>query len=724
MTSRTSGGRAAAGFVALGCVGFIASAPVAAQEQGEPTRLEGVTVTDTAIEEGYQAETVTSPKSTAPLVDTPRVVNVITEDVLADTASFSLEDALRTVPGITLGAGEGGTASADIPLIRGVDATGDVFVDGVRDIGSQSRETFAVERVEVFKGPSSAFGGRGAAAGGINMVSKLARKGNVLGVTLTGGTDDFKRITLDANQELSDGASVRLAALWHDADVAGRDAVFSERWGFAPSVTFYPVDSTHVTMGFYHYETDGIPDYGLPLTGSFGTVRRPADTDPDNFYGLLSRDFQKTNVDSGTLQIEHEFGGGWVLSNTARYSDAVNDYIVTNPDDSKGNVANGLVWRGVKSRNSHSQSFANNLNLSGVFETGSILHSVSFGAEYSNSDSSNLAYDVDTGESDCAVEGFGNYNCTTLDDPDPTDPWDGSVTPRDTPSLASAEDFSLYAFDTITIVPQFLLNGGVRWTSFSAEASGSGRGGPYEAENSADFFSWQGAAIFKPSEQTSLYFSYANAKTPPGTTVGEGAENLGGNNALQEPETTENWEVGAKAELLDGGLSLTGAVFQVDRKNVIENDPIAGPIPLANAARIRGFELGASGRAGPVTIFAGYTFLDSELRDESDDDGNVLPQTPKHNFTATASVEVTPQFTVGGGAYHSSKRFADTGNLIWADGYWRFDLNASYQVTDELGVRVNVQNVGDERYIKKIRNPHFAVPAEGRQALISLIYRR
>lgn len=719
-------GRAVASFVALGCIGFIASAPAAAQEESGATRLEGVTVRDSAVEEGYKADAISSPKATAALVDTPRTVNVITQDVLEDTASFSFEEALRTVPGITLGAGEGGVASADIPLIRGVDATGDVFVDGARDIGSQTRETFAVERVEVFKGPSSAFGGRGAAAGGINIVSKLAKRGGFANATLTAGTDDFKRISVDVNQQFGESIAFRVAGLWHDADTPGRDAVHNERWGIAPSLTWFAGESTRATLAYYHYETDGIPDYGIPLTSRNqlpGGVRLPAETDPDNFYGLLSRDFQRTNVDSATFIVEHDFGNGWVLTNTARYSDAINDYIVTNPDDSAGNVVNDLVWRAIKSRSSNSESFADALNLSGVFETGGIGHSISIGAEYSVADSSNLGYTVDTGDRTCPASELANYNCTTLDSPDPSDPWNGSVTHTGTPSIARAEDFSLYAFDTITIVPQLLLNAGVRWTTYSASGEGVSRGTPFEVESSSDFWSWQGALIFKPTEQTSLYFSYANSKTPPGTTVGEGAENLSATNELYEPQATENWEIGGKAELLDGALLLSAALFQVDRKNIIQNDPVAGPTDVFSAARLKGFELGVNGRAGPVSVFAGYTYIDSELRDGSANEGKKLPQTPEHNFSGTVSVQVTPQFKIGGGAYHASKRYADAANLIWADGYWRFDANATYDVNDHIGVRLNVQNVTDERYFTKLRNPHFAVPADGRRALVSLILR-
>ncbi|CCA92021.1 TonB-dependent siderophore receptor [Novosphingobium sp. PP1Y] len=728
--TRITGGQAAASFVALSCVGFIATAPVqvSAQEaKDQPVRLEGVSVTESAIEEDYGADRVQSPKSTAPLIDTPRTVNVITTDVLKDTASFDFADALRTVPGITLGAGEGGVASADIPLIRGVDATSDTYVDGARDVGSQTRETFAVERIEVFKGSTGAFGGRGSAGGAINIVSKMPRDGNFANADVTVGTDDFKRVAVDVNQKLAEKLAVRINGMWHDADVAGRDAVFNKRWGIAPSVTWGIGTETTATLSYYHYETDDMPDYGIPITsrGQLDGVlpegsRRPADTDYDNFYGLADRDFQKTKVDSVTFQFQHDFGRGWVLSNTARWSRVRNDYIVTNPDDSKGNVANGLVWRGVKSRNSLNQSLVNNLNLAGRFKTGGIEHSIAMGFEMSASDTDRYSYSVDTGDSTCAS--LADYNCTTLDNPNPSDPWTGTITLNpDSGVLTRAEDYSFYAFDTVTIIPQLLVNGGVRWTSFNIRASGSSRGVPYSVDKKTDFWTWQGGVVFKPVENASIYFSYADSATPPGADVGEGANAVSGTNANYEPQTMENWEVGAKADLLGGALSLTAAAFQIDRSNIRDFNPETGDqMIIANKARIKGFEVGASGRVGPVSLLAGYSYTDSSLRDSSADNGNALPNTPKHNVALTSTVDVTDRFSIGGGAYHASKRYADTANLIEADGYWRFDANAGFRFNENFSVKLNLRNLTDKRYVTKLRNPHFAVPSAGRQALVTL----
>ncbi len=735
MKHNRAGASRASNYLAIGCVGFIASAAAPALAQGEqPTQLEGMTVTDSAVVDGYRAEQV-SPKATAPLVDTPRTVTVITEEVLEDTASFSLEDALRTVPGITLGAGEGGVASADIPFIRGIDATGDVFVDGLRDVGSQTRDVFALESLEVAKGPNSAFGGRGTAAGAINLVSKKARAGNFGSGQVTVGTSDMIRVTGDVNAQIADKLAVRMVGMFQDSEVPGRDYVFNDSWGVLPSISWGVGTPWVATLSYYHFETDAIPDYGIPLTSRDqlpGGVRLPADVDRDNFYGLLSRDFQETKTDAVTFEFNGPLTDGLILSHAMRYSRNRNNYIVTNPDDSKGNVVNGFVWRGVKSRNSTSESYVSNTNLSAMFDTGSISHSLSGGFELAVTDSFNQNYSVDTGDNSCPAEEFLNFNCTTLASPDATDPWTGTIG-LGSPNRDEAEEYSFYLFDTITLVPQLLLNAGVRWTNFSADASGVSRGTPFTASNSGSFWTWQAGIVYKPSESTSIYASYADSKTPPGTTVGEGAVDLSANSATLRPQTFENWELGAKAELFGGNLLLTGAVFQIDRGNVLQI--VADTVDSFEAARLRGIELGAAGQIGPVSLTVGYTYVDSELRQDAaseDNDptndadsnvGNVLPQTSKHNFSATAKWQVTPQFSIGGGAYAQSKRFADAGNLISSDGYVRFDANAQYDLNEMFSIRVNVQNIGDERYITKLRNPHFAVPAAGRQGLITLTAR-
>jgi catecholate siderophore receptor len=206
---------------------------------GNAISLGATSINGEAVEStDYKTERASSSKYTAPLVDTARSVTVVPQQVLKDTAAVSLQDALRTVPGITFGAGEGGNPQGDRPFIRGFDAQGDTYIDGVRDTGAQTREIFDIESIEVSKGPNSAMGGRGSAGGSLNLVSKMPKANDFTDGSFTYGTDQTRRYTLDVNRKFLDDAAFRLNLMSHEQNVAGRDAVNYDRWGVAPSVTF------------------------------------------------------------------------------------------------------------------------------------------------------------------------------------------------------------------------------------------------------------------------------------------------------------------------------------------------------------------------------------------------------------------------------------------------------------------------------------------------------
>ena len=380
----------------------------------------------------YNVEKSASKKYTAPLLDTPRSVTVVPQQVIKDTGALTLQDALRTVPGITFGAGEGGNPTGDRPFIRGFDAQSDTYVDGVRDTGAQSREVFNLEQIEVSKGPNSAFGGRGSAGGSLNLISKTAKQDNFTDAGFTWGSDQTRRTTLDVNRMIGDNAAFRLNLMKHDAHVAGRDEVSVSRWGVAPTVTFGFDTPTRATLSYYHLSTDDMPDYGLPLTNvnrSKANPSKPALVDRDNFYGLKDRDYRKSTTDSGTFRIEHDLNDNLTLSNSTRLVRTTLDYIVSNPDDSRGNVANGYVYRSAKSRNSTSKGWVNQTDLTARFDTGSIEHTLVTGVEISNVGVHNRPYVVTpgTGDNTCTPAHLASGDCTSLYNPSPKDAWTGSI---------------------------------------------------------------------------------------------------------------------------------------------------------------------------------------------------------------------------------------------------------------------------------------------------------
>ncbi|WP_095148482.1 TonB-dependent siderophore receptor [Pseudomonas sp. Irchel s3a18] len=723
--------------------------------------LDATSVTGEAQEStSYQVEKASSPKYTAPLIDTPRSVTVIPQQVLKDTGALNMQDALRTVPGITFGAGEGGNPQGDRPFIRGFDAQGDTYLDGVRDTGSQSREIFAVESIEVSKGPNSAIGGRGAAGGSINLVSKKAHLGDSLDGGFTWGSDQTQRYTMDGNYQFNDTAAGRLNLMSHESNVAGRDSVDYDRWGVAPSLAFGLGTDTRVNLDYYHLESNDTPDSGIPYTvpASGKTADRTksnpdkpyAGGDSSNFYGLTDRDFRKTRTDTATFAIEHDLSDALTVKNTLRHGSSMQDYILTQPDDSKGNVNNGTVWRRANTRVSNTDTTTNQTDLFGDIYIAGFKNSFSTGIEFSREESEKSSYNVNTdtvpggsANSNCTPSMIGapsGYNCTSLSNPTPSDPWNGAISRNYAGTDTKANTRAIYAFDTLELSQQWLVNMGLRYDHFNTkyrtyDASGATlvtKGNAAKGEDTSEFITGQFGVIYKPAENGSIYASYATSATPPGNFVGEGMEgnslpgttDRAGNllNSDMEPETTKNYEIGTKWDLLNDRLSLTADIFRTEKDNArVQVDSTT--YENAGTTRVQGIELSATGKlTDKWQVFAGYAYMDSEQVDGgpmSVTDGNELPNTPKNSASVWSTYQVTPKLTVGGGAFYVDDVFGSVANTTMVDSYVRYDAMAAYKLTKNIDLQLNVQNLTDETYYDKAFSTHFANQAAGRTALLS-----
>jgi len=586
----------------------------------------------------------------------------------------TLEDALRTVPGITFGAAEGGNPIGDRPFIRGFDSQGSIYVDGVRDLASQSREVFAIDSVQIVRGSDSTLGGRGSAGGTINIVTKKPELDNFGSLQASYGNADYKRVVADLNVKLSDMAAFRIEGLWHDQDVAGRDAIYSRRWGVAPSATLGLGTSTRLTASYYYLESHALPDSGMPYlytldnapgtgevhTGpAIGTVTtmggQTGYVDRSNFYGLASRDFRDTTTHQAQIRVEHDFGG-LTLRNTARYTYNDQAYIFTLPDDSKNNVygstttnaagqftSGGYVWRRANTRYGYSESIIDQTDLYGKFMTGGIEHSIAVGTEFAWEKSRRGTLSVSSGfglNPRCTTASLARYYCTSLFTPNPYDPWVNYAS--DTSSVQTpivrnpgyaeiqndARTISVYGFDSITLDPRLILNVGLRFDRFTSVAQpgvATGNTPRERIERTDNLVNGQVGLVFKPTAETSLYASYATAATPPNALLGEGREDNGTIPGRRDPaaltvdslkvQKTRSFEIGAKASLFDERLSLGLAGFQTDIRNarVIDADQ---NVSFIGKTRVRGIELSVNGEVLPGwTVFGGYTLLDAEIVD-------------------------------------------------------------------------------------------------------------
>ncbi|WP_219232592.1 MULTISPECIES: TonB-dependent siderophore receptor [unclassified Pseudomonas] len=730
----------------------MSAAQLAQADQTEPLSLGTTTVTGDAVEGDYKVEQAQSSKYTAPLRDTPRSVTVVPQQVLKDTNSLNLQDALRTVPGITMGAGEGGNPTGDRPFIRGFDSQSSMYLDGVRDTGAQTRELFAVEAVEVVKGSDSAMGGRNSAGGSINLVSKKAHLGNSLDGGFTWGSDQTQRYTLDGNYQFNETTAGRLNLMSHENNVAGRDAVNNDRWGLAASLAFGLGTPTRVFLDYYHMENDDLPDSGIPYslnTGSSGTRTsanpdKPTDGgDSSNFYGLKGRDFSKGRADISTIAVEHDLSDNLTVKNTLRHGSSMQDYIWSQPDDSKGNILNDQVFRRANQRVSNTTSTVNQTELFGETVIAGFKNNFSFGVELGRENVDRSGYTLPgTSAGTCTPALVASGDCTSLSNPNPNQAYTGTITRNYYGTDTDADTRALWAFDTLELTQQWLLNMGLRYDYFDTSAKTSAATGVTKIEDTSEFITGQLGLVYKPVENGSIYVSYATSATPPGSTLGEGAEPNGLNDGNgtsgsirsdMEPEETTNYEIGTKWDLLDNRLSLGAAVFRTEKDNA---RVLTSNFTYENVGKTRvdGYELTATGRlTRKWNVFAGYSYLDSELVEGgavgnragavtsavNPDNGNQLANTPNHAFSLWTTYDVTDKLAVGGGAFYVDEVYGNTANTLMVDSYWRYDAMASYKVNKHLDFQINVQNLTDETYYDKAYGAHYANQAAGRTALLS-----
>ncbi|QJB47729.1 TonB-dependent siderophore receptor [Acinetobacter sp. NEB149] len=684
-------------------------------------------------------------KFVAPLLDTPKSVSVISKQLIEDTQVTTLSDALRTVPGITLGAGEGGNPNGDRPFIRGYNSESSMYVDGVRNATSQNREMFAVEQVEVTKGSASAMGGAGTTGGSINMISKVAKAGDFLEGSVAGGTDNYQRITLDGNKDFGNGIAARVAVMGHHNEKAGqKNGAEYKRAGIAPSIVFGLDTPTRATLSYYYLKSDDTPDSGVPYkydAAKKATVGKPVDVKQGIYYGLLSRDFQKQENQIGTIKLEHDLTDNLTLSNTAVYSSAKNDYLWTQPDDSKGNVLNDKVWRRINSRITDTNIFTDQLALTGKFNTGAFKHSFNIGAEYSDQKSDKGNYltsypgypGTTTGgfNSDCAIS---DAWCTSLTNPDSRDQWLGSSAANKNLTTTTTETTSVYLLDNIEFSPQWLLDLGLRWDKFDTKQTTNATGD--SIENNTDFLTYQAGLIFKPVESGSIYASYATSANPVGVDGGDGSEAIGQAYMDLDPEESRTFEIGTKWDVLNERLSLTAAVFRTEKQNTrIQLD--AATYTNGGETQVDGLELGVNGQiTDKWAVSAGYTYLDSETVNpgpscnrqgvctpDNPAKGKQMQNVPKNSATLWTTYAVTPALTLGAGAVAMDKVYGDAANTKWVPGYVRYDAMARYNVNENVDLQLNVNNLSDERYFTKAYASHYATEAEGRSAVLAVNFK-
>ena len=668
-----------------------------------------------AVEVTGRMPSVSSPKYTEPLRDIPQTITVIPKAVMEEQGAVTLRDVLRNVAGITFQAGEGGVPAGDQMTIRGFSARTDMFIDGVRDFGGYSRDAFNLEQVEVTKGPSSSIAGRGSTGGSINQVTKAPQLGASYDGAIGVGNAAYKRSTLDINQPLpglGSNTAFRLNAMWTDTDVPNRNEVGSERWGVAPSLGFGVGTPTRLTLSYLHLAQDNLPEYGLPWV--------PANTNPQleqysngippvdqsNFYGLNTRDYEKTNTDVATVSFERDFSSQLTFRNLTRYGQNDRDSVITAPRFASVNTST-VINRQLQSRDMVDEIVSNQSTANIRLQTGKLHHAIASGIEFTRETSENFARTGPTAPT------------TDLFNPNPNDPYPGPITRTGASTKGTADTASAYAFDTVSF-GQWELSGGLRFDHFNAETEAVAVGGvvtPFERTD--DAVSWRAGAVYKPRPNGSIYLGY-------GTSFNPSAEGLALSAAtvVLDPEETRSIEAGTKWDLMQERLSVTSAIFRTEKTNartpgVNPGDP---PTVLAGEQVVNGFELGITGRiARNWSAIASFALMRSDIAASNTPTelDNALALTPEKTLSLWTTYDLPRNITVGGGVQYMDSVFRNATNTASVPSYWLLNTVVSYAVNQNLTLRLNGNNMTNEEYVDRVGGGHY-IPGAGRTVFVTL----
>ncbi len=653
-----------------------------------------------------------SPRYTEPLVDIPQTINIIPRQVIEQQSAQSLSDVLRNVTGLTMAAGEGGSAGGDNLVLRGFSARNDIFVDGVRDINPQTRDPFNMEQVEVVKGPQSAFAGRGSAGGTINLVSKTANLNRALGASLMFGNANQKRATADLNTPvkfLGERTALRLNMMYTDGDVPGRNAVTNNRWGIAPTLNFGVGTANRLTLGYYKLKQKNLLDLGIPWVPATNNALeayrdQPAPVPRETYYGLRNRDNEYLGTDMGTIRYEHDFADDVTFRNQFRYSNNLRNSGSTPPRFVSNDSTE--ISRQYRAWHAEDSTIDNQTDIRARFKTGAISHALVGGAALTRE-----------GNTRRTLSATGTSN-TTLLNPNPDDVFTGSITMGPNIGKIVGKTQSLFLFDTVRFGKHWEATGGVRWERFDVDGVNTSLARVARIDKMANA---RAGVIYKPTERGSVYVSY-------GTSMSPSLEGLSYNTVTTEipPEKTYTVEMGTKWDLSRQRLLLSSAYFEVRKDNartpgVSPDDP---PQILDGRQRVNGFEVSLNGAiTRNLRVLGGYTFMNSKIQNSStaSEVGKFFSNTPRNSATTWVTYQYK-KLTVGGGPRFMGQRYGNNTNTRKVDSYWTLDLMSSYPIHRYLELRFNATNLNNAYYFERLGGGHL-VPGWGRSIMGTFAFR-
>lgn len=587
------------------------------------------------------------------------------------------------------------------------------------------RDISGIQSVEILKGPKAALFGRGEPGGTINLITKRPTFKTAGALRFTAGRFEQYRGDVDVDLALSEKVGVRLVGFYEDAE-SFRDTIETQRFGFFPSIAFRPSDRTHIVYELEYSEQEVPFDRGVvAINNELGAV--PIET----FLGEPGNGPNETRVFGHQLEIQHDFNDNWSALIGANYRDTSLEGFDTAATLSGGRQFLFRDGENLSRERRFRQYDAEYLvirgEITGEFDTAGLRHRVLIGMDYDEFDNDQLFL---------RARG-GSIGTRLLTDPGVAqelqvinvfNPVYGQF-PLPNPTtvlldrLDTQSSFGVFVQDQISLTDRLDIRLGFRFDDFDQSLGG--------AEQSDSRISPQFGAVYRVSDNVSVYASY-----------GQGFRQLLAADAAGngfDPNTTTSIEAGVKFAMLDGALEGTATLFQVEQDNILTVDDAFNATAVGEA-KSRGFEFDLNGAlTESLSLFLSYAYTDAATENEFFDANfgvtipadTALVNIPDHQLALQLANDFSTQripLRVGGGLLYVSERSGQFGDFFGQGafnlpGYVTLRAFAEYDVLDAVSVRVDIDNITDEKIYLNSFASLWVQPGAPRTWRLSATYR-
>ncbi|MFG0770491.1 TonB-dependent siderophore receptor [Vibrio plantisponsor] len=629
--------------------------------------------------------------------ETPQAISVIEQEELEQRGVTSLGQALRYASGVVTETKGGAVTMYDNFYIRGfrIDQT---YYDGLvlqylKGWNLQPQiDPFAMQRVEVFKGPTSVLYGSMPPGGMVNTIAKSPQSENHTEVSASTGSRNLTQATLDTTGQFGDSnVSYRLIAKARKQD-GQVDGTEEERYLIAPSIDWQATENTLINLNMY-YQND--PAMGMNSSLPLAAITNGT-TSASTFAGDTNWSHFEREIMMLGYKIQHQFNDDWRFLQNLRYTDASLYQENTYHSASGFNESTGMLSRNIYTTEEDYEGLVVDNQLSGIVNWGSVEHNLLLGLDYQtlNGDSAYKEYST----SDSGFYQFNIYNANNhlLNRSNVSEVYVGN-------DEVSVEQLGTYFQDQL-LWNQWVFIAGGRFDNYKSTNNFSG------SNSQADHneFSYRVGALYQFDSGISPFVNFATSFSPVA-----GVDSKFGKPF--EPEVGEQVELGVKYVSADMSKQLTTSLYRIIKSNMVVTDPTSANYQdevQVGEVRSQGVEVEGRWWLMPNwDVSANYTYADVEVTEDSANglQGTTPIYVPKHSATLWSTYNVEQGALRGvrvsaGGRYVGQMYMDATNTQGKVPSYIVADLSLGYdlsEISDSLaGASADLisSNLFDEEY--------------------------